>query len=170
MSTLIERWGEALLSMLQWSKDRPYTIRGQVVFHAYGIEDIDFLRVAILEVDAQQPWVDDHLHPDANADSIFYIHGDPIPQNGMPNSAPRYWFSIYPGTRNLRRQQVYAYQRYLEALGASLAKKGLPGVTGVHVVLEVLSASKTFKKETPQTIDDVSSTTLPTNPPTDRFV
>ena len=130
--------------------DRDYRAEGVINFWLdCGIEnaqdfDVKPLRSAILEIDSQSPWIDEAL-PFEEYESIRYLtSGETFThRNCPPGWTVCCFFKITP-YRNMRRNQIHAYERYLFNIGKKLAEKKMEGVLSVDVMPSWLS-HQTFK-------------------------
>ena len=126
--------------------ERRYSVSGSIVFefhpHLMDAPDPKWFAEAIQEVDREFPWRDD-VHPDvayharqfylSNGEFKFHEFNNPPLQN--------LWFFIQHNWHNLRRPQVYAYEKYLAKLAEELSKKKIPYITEVRSVMEVVTAT-----------------------------
>jgi hypothetical protein len=125
------------------SGKRRYTVEGHIVFVFRPPKDMFHdvcLQQAIMDTDKQFPWKDD-VHPDAKreGESIFYLgDGHATWEDGLVTSCS---FMINHRWDNLRRNQIYAYEKYLAKIAEECAKKKPLGSAEVRAVLEVRSVS-----------------------------
>jgi len=123
--------------------ERHYTVRGMIAFMFSSCEaehDLLQLRTAILEADRAFPWRDD-IHPETVNASIHYLSDGVIATDDFSTPEKHCRFTIVPVWDNLRKGQVYGYEKYLNKLAEEIAKRGLPGVTEVRSVIGVRSTT-----------------------------
>jgi len=124
--------------------ERRYNMSGAIAFKFdwHTTEpNLAQLAEAIREVDRMFPWHDD-IHPDAGEfESIFYLGDGNVVVHNFHTPLKVVWFSIHPKWDNLRKAQVYAYEKYLTKLAEELAKKKLSGIAEVRSVIEVRAAT-----------------------------
>ncbi len=122
---------------------RRYEVSGALAFEMlhYSFEhDFAAMRKAICEVDAEFPWRDD-LHPDITFESIGYLSNGNVVLHKYAKPLKMVWFTIHPKWGNLRKSQVYAYERYLAKIAEELAKRFVDEVREVRSVIEVRSGT-----------------------------
>ncbi|MDD5251701.1 MAG: hypothetical protein PHT12_03640 [Patescibacteria group bacterium] len=129
--------------------DRHYEATGKIAFW-YGTcpvePNLETLAQAIREADAEHPWIDEPL-PDEQWESIWHMSkGELVKHRITSNDEDKtervVWFRIVTKNAYMRRAQVYAYERYLNALAQTLAKRHLPLVKEVSAVVEVIASTR----------------------------
>ena len=144
--TELQRW-----TMRNWfanlvGGERRYEVSGAIAFETTYHDvrsDLDRLRNAILEIDAEFPWRDD-IHPDAGErKSIHYLGGGNVVIHNFAVPIMLVWFSVHPKWEMLRKSQIYAYEHYLAKLAEELAKRFAESslFSEVRSVIEVRAVS-----------------------------
>lgn len=120
--------------------ERKYSVQGELVFKMLyrgvppGVVQIS---QTIYEVDAKFPWHDD-IHPDAGKfESISYLGEGSVRDY---DTGLYVFFTIIPKLSNMRKGQVYAYEKYLAKLAEELAKK-FDDVEEVRSIIEVRAST-----------------------------
>ena len=126
--------------------ERRYEVSGALAFemlHYSSEHDLVAMKESIREIDAEFPWRDD-IHPDVKFESIGYLSNGEVVLHKYTKPLKMVWFRIHPKWDNLRKGQVYAYERYLAKIAEELAKRFVGGVAEVRSVIEV-RAGTSFK-------------------------
>lgn len=123
--------------------DRRYNVSGAIAFelswHTFE-PGLTLLAETIREVDRHFPWHDDP-YPDTKFESIKYLGEGKVVVHNFKTPLKICWFTIVPGINNLRKAQVYAYEKYLSKLAEELSKSELVGVIEVRSIIEVRSVT-----------------------------
>ncbi|MBU6501072.1 MAG: hypothetical protein KGJ89_03015 [Patescibacteria group bacterium] len=122
--------------------ERRYNVKGNIVFEighgCHNMElDLQQLAAAIREVDAMFPWHDDDIDSKMNHKSLFYLSGGRVVVHDLNGPLKMVWFDLFTEYRDIRRSQVYAYEKYLAKLAEELAKKKFVGIAEVTSAIEV---------------------------------
>ena len=114
--------------------ERHYRVEGHIAFEFVSHDrepDLHPLREAILEVDREFPWCDD-VYPGVKFKSIHFLNAGSITRNNRTCIEYTAWFHIFPYQGNVRKGQVYAYEKYLAKIAEELSKRELPNVKSVR--------------------------------------
>ncbi len=146
MSTFTETVQRALGK----KEERRYSVGGDIVFEftpAPGRECfpevLAELRVALKSVNRAYPWKDRNDYDGTDAPSFSHLSDGQSTYHNFSTPELHVWFHIIPGIDNVRKSQIYAYEKYLEKLAEELSKKEL-GAMSVRSVFRVGSGT-TFK-------------------------
>lgn len=130
--------------------DRNYGVEGEIRFwlDCYLDEadafDATPLKLAILEIDRQFPWLDEALPHDTYKSIRYISEGQVLTHRNNPSGrTASCCFKLTP-YRSMRRNQIHAYERYLFNIGQKLAETGIPGVIEIEV-LPRWHTNRTFK-------------------------
>lgn len=129
--------------------DRSYSVEGYINFKFVSAEfepNLEALERAIREVDARFPWKDE-MPPLSNEafESIRYITTGRIRVNNWTVPEKDCSFCIHPGRSDVRRSQIYAYEKYLDKLSQELAQMKIRGVEVVRSSVVMHSMSLGYK-------------------------
>jgi len=117
--------------------ERKYQVTASItVVFRRGMNPSEFntLREMIKEIDRQFPWRDDTDRDSDDSLGLYEISRGEELENEDKAGDPACWFSITPKHSWMRRNQVYAYERYLAKIAQELTKKLL------HRTREIISS------------------------------
>ena len=121
------------------SYDRGYDAHALIGFWTKSIKteiSASELRTAIQKIDAEFPWQDEPLRGEPYMSISYLSEGEVVVHECNTPANKVCWFELYPH-RDLKRSQLYAYEKYINNLGEKLKKSNISGIDHVNVVFRV---------------------------------